>query len=147
MRPAALSTALCRTGRLRPGRFHGLVWFGRSFLRFVPLFFFFFQAEDGIRDGHVTGVQTCALPISVQGGEKQRLERVPQLRRHGLAQRPALAQALGLAGAAELPAGSEREPQLAVEEEDQRARQLRSEERRVGKRYGPRGARERAKRT
>src|SRR5207253_7261252 len=27
------------------------------------LFFFFFQAEDGIRDGHVTGVQTCALPI------------------------------------------------------------------------------------
>src|SRR5690625_7593263 len=27
-------------------------------------FFFFFQAEDGIRDGHVTGVKTCALPIS-----------------------------------------------------------------------------------
>src|SRR6202040_4399033 len=26
-------------------------------------FFFFFQAEDGIRDGRVTGVQTCALPI------------------------------------------------------------------------------------
>src|SRR5207253_5479651 len=34
---------------------------------------FFFQAEDGIRDGHVTGVQTCALPILA----KQRgLERV-----------------------------------------------------------------------
>src|SRR5207253_8124475 len=31
---------------------------------------FFFQAEDGIRDGHVTGVQTCALPIfaSAVGG-------------------------------------------------------------------------------
>src|SRR6266508_5301997 len=29
--------------------------------------FFFFQAEDGIRDGHVTGVQTCALPISLLG--------------------------------------------------------------------------------
>src|SRR5690348_18078816 len=28
-------------------------------------FFFFFQAEDGIRDGRVTGVQTCALPISL----------------------------------------------------------------------------------
>src|SRR6267154_5248590 len=28
------------------------------------LCFFFFQAEDGIRDGRVTGVQTCALPIS-----------------------------------------------------------------------------------
>src|SRR2546425_10438398 len=27
-------------------------------------FFFFFQAEDGIRDKLVTGVQTCALPIS-----------------------------------------------------------------------------------
>src|SRR5256885_5141458 len=32
--------------------------------------FFFFQAEDGIRDYKVTGVQTCALPIypAVQGG-------------------------------------------------------------------------------
>src|SRR2546429_3668840 len=28
------------------------------------LWFFFFQAEDGIRDVAVTGVQTCALPIS-----------------------------------------------------------------------------------
>src|SRR5256886_12474100 len=28
------------------------------------VFFFFFQAEDGIRDLTVTGVQTCALPIS-----------------------------------------------------------------------------------
>src|SRR6266511_4834184 len=28
------------------------------------MYFFFFQAEDGIRDFHVTGVQTCALPIS-----------------------------------------------------------------------------------
>src|SRR5260370_17296439 len=28
-------------------------------------FIFFFQAEDGIRDSSVTGVQTCALPISV----------------------------------------------------------------------------------
>src|SRR6266404_6696466 len=30
-------------------------------------FFFFFQAEDGIRDKLVTGVQTCALPISDDG--------------------------------------------------------------------------------
>src|SRR5260370_4850929 len=28
------------------------------------IIFFFFQAEDGIRDSSVTGVQTCALPIS-----------------------------------------------------------------------------------
>src|SRR5690606_40447589 len=31
---------------------------------FQLTYFFFFQAEDGIRDFHVTGVQTCALPIS-----------------------------------------------------------------------------------
>src|SRR2546425_5460181 len=30
----------------------------------MSIFFFFFQAEDGIRDKLVTGVQTCALPIS-----------------------------------------------------------------------------------
>src|SRR5207237_2065182 len=29
-------------------------------------YFFFFQAEDGIRDSSVTGVQTCALPISLE---------------------------------------------------------------------------------
>src|SRR5437762_13231818 len=32
------------------------------------LCFFFFQAEDGIRDTSVTGVQTCALPISQRPG-------------------------------------------------------------------------------
>src|SRR5437867_5339376 len=37
-------------------------------------FFFFFQAEDGIRDRTVTGVQTCALPISLCAG--------PELRSH-----------------------------------------------------------------
>src|SRR5699024_11568428 len=31
---------------------------------FIVVFCFFFQAEDGIRDRNVTGVQTCALPIS-----------------------------------------------------------------------------------
>src|SRR5207302_6826363 len=36
------------------------------------LFFFFFQAEDGIRDFHVTGVQTCALPIC-SGGVRIRI--------------------------------------------------------------------------
>src|SRR2546425_2998228 len=33
-------------------------------MRCIRMFFFFFQAEDGIRDKLVTGVQTCALPIS-----------------------------------------------------------------------------------
>src|SRR2546428_10322793 len=32
----------------------------------VVVFFFFFQAEDGIRDLIVTGVQTCALPILIK---------------------------------------------------------------------------------
>src|ERR1039457_3594733 len=36
-----------------------------SFWCTVFCFFFFFQAEDGIRDYKVTGVQTCALPIYV----------------------------------------------------------------------------------
>src|SRR5260221_3240085 len=35
-------------------------------MAFVFVCFFFFQAEDGIRDHCVTGVQTCALPISVR---------------------------------------------------------------------------------
>src|SRR5205809_7220700 len=34
-------------------------------------FFFFFQAEDGIRDVAVTGVQTCALPISCNDASVQ----------------------------------------------------------------------------
>src|SRR5690348_18006990 len=37
----------------------------RYFFSICIFFFFFFQAEDGIRDGRVTGVQTCALPISL----------------------------------------------------------------------------------
>src|SRR5690606_40421307 len=51
---------------------------------------FFFQAEDGIRDFHVTGVQTCALPILPFGviaqalgafrGAKRRLEVLGEVR-------------------------------------------------------------------
>src|SRR5690606_39708297 len=46
--------------------------------------FFFFQAEDGIRDFHVTGVQTCALPISRPvGGWVRSFPRRPSSRRRG----------------------------------------------------------------
>src|SRR5437868_7763641 len=38
------------------------VWLLRGYLSI------FFQAEDGIRDRNVTGVQTCALPIAAMGG-------------------------------------------------------------------------------
>src|SRR2546430_15544222 len=44
------------------------------------VFFFFFQAEDGIRDLTVTGVQTCALPISV--ASLTVLDRHNELRAH-----------------------------------------------------------------
>src|SRR5690606_39988269 len=43
---------------------------------------FFFQAEDGIRDFHVTGVQTCALPISIASaleiGRRRAAQEVPE---------------------------------------------------------------------
>src|SRR2546430_8184548 len=45
------------------------------------MFFFFFQAEDGIRDLTVTGVQTCALPISLTVGRESSLALVNSL--HG----------------------------------------------------------------
>src|SRR6266481_7238486 len=70
------------------------------------LVFFFFQAEDGIRDGTVTGVQTCALPISqVLAGCAPELRE--QVKPAGAAQRVAfhppctLQNALKLAGATE----------------------------------------------
>src|SRR2546422_6045911 len=80
------------------------------------VFFFFFQAEDGIRDVAVTGVQTCALPIS--------LDRAAQLARLGLLERrlAAVAQLQGrgahLVGRPGVGGAVERQ---------------RSEERRVGK--------------
>src|SRR5437868_14918929 len=78
--------------------------------------FFFFQAEDGIRDRNVTGVQTCALPIFVLMHRIAR--RLDQRRRE---EEAFLVQAL---------AGAERE--LAAEAGDSGQR-VRSEERRVGK--------------
>src|SRR5438552_5753837 len=44
--------------------------------------YFFFQAEDGIRDDLVTGVQTCALPISVKAlkGPVGDVDRFPNLK-------------------------------------------------------------------
>ena len=36
------------------------------YIKRIFFFLFFFQAEDGIRDTSVTGVQTCALPILAQ---------------------------------------------------------------------------------
>src|SRR2546427_7121475 len=59
-----------------------------------PLSFFFFQAEDGIRDLTVTGVQTCALPISARadargdgGGRRALRDARPTLPRRSAARR------------------------------------------------------------
>src|SRR5207237_6880600 len=41
------------------------MYFGMIIVCLLDCFFFFFQAEDGIRDSSVTGVQTCALPILI----------------------------------------------------------------------------------
>src|SRR5688572_19061889 len=74
-----LSDYACRLA-LRHGRIAIplRVFFVDAFIYFLPFsflrfFFFFFQAEDGIRDLTVTGVQTCALPIfGARLGENQR---------------------------------------------------------------------------
>src|SRR5256885_7725898 len=46
--------------------------------------FFFFQAEDGIRDYKVTGDQTCALPISASDGSRSPTEVVRAAKAAGL---------------------------------------------------------------
>src|SRR5207248_8670269 len=43
--------------------------------------FYFFQAEDGIRDRTVTGVQTCALPICLARTDGRRVPQLPSGRR------------------------------------------------------------------
>src|SRR5688572_32177934 len=88
------------------------------------LLFFFFQAEDGIRDLTVTGVQTCALPISVGA------ERVALAGEHP-------GRVLAVALEREHP-GGEREPagEVLLPQEPQQLPVVpvaRSEERRVGK--------------
>src|SRR2546425_5826069 len=56
-------------------RFSALVFFSYTSWCYISslylCFFFFFQAEDGIRDKLVTGVQTCALPIYPTLGSKK----------------------------------------------------------------------------
>src|SRR5256885_13037189 len=87
----------------------------------VSVFFFFFQAEDGIRDYKVTGVQTCALPIFSSEGAGD----APQADAAVLA---AIDAAL-----AQLAAMRDSEGQALAVELTARLDDLRSEERRVGK--------------
>src|SRR5690606_39544395 len=83
----------------------------------LSAFAFFFQAEDGIRDFHVTGVQTCALPI-FPVDERRPLATEPEADGRGA------------------PADGEGRPVLEVRDLVKRypgAEALGSEERRVGK--------------
>src|SRR5437762_7896043 len=94
---------------------------------------FFFQAEDGIRDTSVTGVQTCALPILYFINHPELIETwwgatVPQDLGATVEQPWPLAKALGLLVVLTLPRTA-----LALSG-------FRSEERRVGKECGARGA-------
>src|SRR5690606_40814374 len=91
----------------------------------LGLSLFFFQAEDGIRDFHVTGVQTCALPIS--GCRAGR----PVDRRTAAVQRgPAQRSRPRARNEREYPVG---DPLSALGGGLQPRLWLRSEERRVGK--------------
>src|SRR5690625_5900321 len=49
--------------------------------KFAACIDFFLQAEDGIRDAHVTGVQTCALPIFTIGADIETSEKSRKLAR------------------------------------------------------------------
>src|SRR5699024_10836561 len=51
--------------------------------------FFFFQAEDGIRDRNVTGVQTCALPI-LEPPKRQKGDQVPRVQTRSRRVEPAI---------------------------------------------------------
>src|SRR5207253_3449391 len=100
-------------------------------------FFFFFQAEDGIRDGHVTGVQTCALPISTSSLARLRWSGRDVFYRSGTADPFVLYQVLLRSGKkAEyyVPRGLRPETILDIGS--------RSEERRVGKECRVRRSRE-----
>src|SRR5437588_12536002 len=82
------------------------------------MFFFFFQAEDGIRDHCVTGVQTCALPISSLYAN------------YSEGFKPAIAQSVDAAGVGRPP---EKANQKEVGAKLDFLHNSRSEERRVGK--------------
>src|SRR5690606_40245588 len=88
---------------------------------------FFFQAEDGIRDFHVTGVQTCALPIYIVAHLQARFAGRPFVTIGN--QPPHLSQVVGSNLAALSAVLSDDGRQVTV------MCAIRSEERRVGKEW------------
>src|SRR2546430_10900068 len=86
------------------------------------VFFFFFQAEDGIRDLTVTGVQTCALPISLMTALTEASLTIA-----------AAAAALTTLIAADSASSTAARARTSTETAFEAAFAIRSEERRVGK--------------
>src|SRR5205809_6211148 len=70
-----------------PHKKDSMLFFSVLVVLFLVFFFFFFQAEDGIRDVAVTGVQTCALPISERRERVVTLEDVQDLAHRDAARR------------------------------------------------------------
>src|SRR5207253_4126364 len=92
---------------------------------------FFFQAEDGIRDGHVTGVQTCALPISAR---TRRLNRSKKSTKGSCSNSAYFMNGHGNATVTEGGSTSNGCADATTRKPGRRCRRsLRSEERRVGK--------------
>src|SRR5690606_40090747 len=91
-------------------------------------FLFFFQAEDGIRDFHVTGVQTCALPISTDATLRLSLTAT-----HSSSL--SVSQSIPSSGPARRSLPSPTPPAIQTDNVELRERPVlpRSEERRVGK--------------
>src|SRR5207249_7568472 len=92
----------------------------------VGRIFFFFQAEDGIRDRNVTGVQTCALPISLRNLIQPVDEHTSDVSRP-----PRSVRYRSVASKAAMPAP--RACSAADDRSKTRTSHPRSEERRVGK--------------
>src|SRR5438093_10323574 len=95
---------------------------------------FFFRADDGIRDWSVTGVQTCALPISLELTAEPVVEVVPDVA-PGLALDVALDPMSDIALDLIPPVAFAPTPQIARAPAPQIADTPRSEERRVGKEW------------
>src|SRR5207245_6189441 len=91
---------------------------------------FFFQAEDGIRDATVTGVQTCALPICPRAGGPPQQETDGNWVLAAAFSGRSRANSPGLARSADSPRSQDG---LARKLARQFGNHLRSEERRVGK--------------
>src|SRR5690606_40825329 len=94
------------------------------------------QAEDGIRDFHVTGVQTCALPIYIgRSGLQEQQSFTLEVRADDAAAQQLISGGVLAANAVVAPADVYSMPTSVSAGKDHSAFDVRSEERRGGKEY------------